>query len=262
MQTFIDIRGQGQPIIFIHGVLVDNRMWDYQIASISQRYKTIRYDLLGHGKTANPSGTRDLQDFVNQLNEVIKSSCKGVKPIVVGFSMGGLIAQSFSIQESPKIKGLVLMSTIYDRSKTEQDMVQRRLKNFKFNGMKKVIEEAKERWFSKSEQQKFSEDISKTFRLMESGSSSAKLKAYSVFASDNKDIVDQLSNIDCPCLIITGSKDVGSTPLMAAKMANEISGSECKILKDQRHMISITYKYGLNKMLESFFEKNSHKIQD
>jgi pimeloyl-ACP methyl ester carboxylesterase len=49
-----EIQGQGPPLILIHGGLLDGRMWDGQFDMFAGRYRVIRYDASGHGRSATP----------------------------------------------------------------------------------------------------------------------------------------------------------------------------------------------------------------
>ena len=54
------------PVVFIHGVGLDQRMWEPQIEAFKE-YSIITYDLLGHGKTILNKDDVTLDDFSNQL---------------------------------------------------------------------------------------------------------------------------------------------------------------------------------------------------
>ena len=50
------ISGAGRAIIFIHGVLVDHRMWQAQVDALSPHYRVCCIDMLGHGEAPDPPG--------------------------------------------------------------------------------------------------------------------------------------------------------------------------------------------------------------
>ncbi len=82
------------PIVFIHGVGLDHKMWRHQIESLKD-YSTITYDLLGHGKTPYNKEEVSLNDFSNQLVLLLKF-LKIDKINLIGFSLGSLIALDFA----------------------------------------------------------------------------------------------------------------------------------------------------------------------
>ena len=82
--TYID--NKTIPIVFIHGVGLDRKMWTPQINYFSN-YSTLTYDLLGHGKTPFEKEKIKIQDYVEQLQSLTEllnidkfGSLKGVFP--------------------------------------------------------------------------------------------------------------------------------------------------------------------------------------
>jgi pimeloyl-ACP methyl ester carboxylesterase len=52
---FYEVSGAGEPVVLIHAFSVDRRMWAPQIASLEKRFRVVRYDQRGHGKSDGPS---------------------------------------------------------------------------------------------------------------------------------------------------------------------------------------------------------------
>src|SRR5688500_12906627 len=48
-------RGRGPAVVLLHGGLVDSRLWDEQMKPLSKRFRVVRYDLRGYGRSAEPS---------------------------------------------------------------------------------------------------------------------------------------------------------------------------------------------------------------
>ena len=67
--SFID--NKTEPLVFVHGVGLDHKMWDSQVNSLNN-YSTITYDLLGHGKTPYNKEEITLNDFSDQLDYLLK----------------------------------------------------------------------------------------------------------------------------------------------------------------------------------------------
>ena len=102
---------------------------------------------LGHGRSAAAFANGVIADWVDQLNGVVRDLALE-KFALVGFSFGGLIAQSYAAQHSHMIDRLVLMSTVYDRNEAERASVWSRLDLARRYGPHAIISEALIRWFS------------------------------------------------------------------------------------------------------------------
>ena len=78
------------PIVFIHGVGLTKEIWGPQV-NFFKDYNTLTYDLLGHGNTPLKKSRVSLENFSDQLLNLINEL--GFSKIhLVGFSLGALIA--------------------------------------------------------------------------------------------------------------------------------------------------------------------------
>ena len=106
----IIVEGHGQPIIFIHGWAASQRFWKHQVDYFSQRYQVITYDLRGHGDSDKPKQGYYVEDHVFDLAQIIQG-LKLQVPILVGHSLGGLIALQFALDYPEGLKALVVVGT-------------------------------------------------------------------------------------------------------------------------------------------------------
>ena len=140
--TFINKKTS--PIVFIHGVGLDRKMWSPQI-SYFKNYSTLTYDLLGHGKSPFNKEKIKMDDYVDQLSSLI-SSLKIDKLHLVGFSIGSLIALNFAADFQNKINSLTLIATTYKRSEEQRQEVIDRVNLAKLN--EPISKLAMKRWFT------------------------------------------------------------------------------------------------------------------
>ena len=114
------VAGAGPPLVLIHGVGLDHTMWDPVVEILAQQHLVLRYDLLGHGSSDDPPGPRRLDDFVDQLLEVLDSYGIDTSD-VVGLSFGGLIALITAARHPNRVRRAVLVSTVFGRSESQLD---------------------------------------------------------------------------------------------------------------------------------------------
>ena len=247
--TPVWIAGEGPTLVLIHGVMMDHRMWQRQMDTLSSICRVCCFDMLGHGEAPDPPGERSLDDFVDQTREVITELSPHASCFLGGFSMGGLVAQAYGIRYSSSLQGLLLSNTVYHRSAVELNAVQSRLALLETHGIEKVIEAALMRWFSEEEHRTQAAAIEAIMGWMREGEIEPKRKAYRVFAGSDRQTLGQLGKITCPTLIMTGEKDTGSPPSMSRKMAELIPQAELHILTHQRHMMSILAAEHVNTLI-------------
>ncbi|WP_129730164.1 alpha/beta fold hydrolase [Ectobacillus funiculus] len=251
-------KGQGAPIIFIHGVGLDLNIWSNQVQALSSEYRVICYDMLGHGKSACPPGPYTLEQFVKQLDELF-SNLSLSQAHLVGFSMGGLVAQAYAIRYPEKVCSLTIMSSVAKRSEGQRQGVLARVKEVEKQGHKATITAAIQRWFNKPFMEKHPEVVAQIQQRLENNQPNAYLSAYRVFATADEELYEQLAQIQCPTLIVTGELDQGSTSEMAELMAKQIPHSEVVIFPGIKHMLPIEAAESLNQLLLSQLEKYNKK---
>jgi pimeloyl-ACP methyl ester carboxylesterase len=253
--TPIWITGEGPPLILVHGVLMDHRMWAGQVAMLSDNYRVICLDMLGHGDAPNPLGERTLADFTGQIEEVIAECCADTRPVLGGFSMGGLITQAFGAKRHSDLAGLIILNAVYDRTPNEAALVRDRSKMMVAEGVKATVDGARARWFREDEVATHGAMIEEICGWMEDGDFSAKCKAHWVFATSDDQVAGSLGNISCPTLIMTGDGDAGSTPQMSEAMAHAIPNSELHILDRQQHMMPVLDATRVTGLMRGFLDR-------
>ena len=235
--TPVWIEGSGPSVVLVHGVLMDHRMWAPQVSALTDRYRLVCFDMLGHGQAPDPDGLRDLDDFVDQTHEIINEFCAGERVVLGGFSMGGLVAQTYAAQHWPDLRGLMLLNTVFDRTEKEREAVLYRLQLMEDGGVESVIEPALQRWFTDTEKREQRAEVAEVIGWMRDGPFAPKIKAYRVFATSPSPSAQQLQAVQCPALVMTGDGDVGSPAHMSAKMAAQLPAAELHILTNQQHMM-------------------------
>src|SRR5262249_58039478 len=98
---------EGAPYItFVTGIANDLTMWDAQVETLGKEYRTLRYDLRGHGDSLATEGdysmellVRDLAGLLNELNIQ--------KTHLVGLGLGGAIVQAFAIEQPQRVNALL-----------------------------------------------------------------------------------------------------------------------------------------------------------
>jgi pimeloyl-ACP methyl ester carboxylesterase len=89
-RLYYELAGSGDPVVLIHGGWGDIRYWDEQFTVLARKYRVLRYDVRGYGKSSPPvegMAYSDQEDLANLLDHLrIRNEH------VVGFSMGSRIA--------------------------------------------------------------------------------------------------------------------------------------------------------------------------
>ena len=237
------------PLVFIHGVGLDHQMWNPQINNLNE-FSTITYDLLGHGKTPCKKEKLTLNDFSNQLVEILEH-LQINKINLIGFSLGSLIALDFTSNYEDKINKLILIGTTYKRSNQERSLVLDRYNQAKLN--KPISKQALKRWFSDDYLEKNPKIYELFINILNKQPEDHKnfLKAYDLFAN-HKDNVQAIQKNIVKTLVMTGSDDPGSTPTMSKQLVKDLVNSSYIEIKNGKHLCSIECADDVNINIRNF----------
>ncbi|MFC9926391.1 alpha/beta fold hydrolase [Streptomyces sp. NPDC127190] len=98
------------PLVLVHGWTADRHRWDHQMAHFSGSRRVIRLDLRGHGESTG-AGVRTIaelaQDVLALLDHLAVERC-----VLIGHSMGGMIAQTLALGHPARVERLVLVNSI------------------------------------------------------------------------------------------------------------------------------------------------------
>jgi len=245
------INNNTDPLVFIHGVGLDHKMWEPQVNFLNN-HSIITYDLLGHGRTPYNKKEVTLNDFSNQLVDLLKF-LKIDKINLVGFSLGSLIALNFASNFQDKLKTLILLGTTYGRNMEQRNLVIERFEQAKLN--KPISKQALKRWFTEEYLNAHPEVYDQFIKILtKDGEDHLNfLKAYKLFAYLQDDI-NMIKKIKTKTLVMTGSDDTGSTVEMSKSLSNDLINSSFTEIDNGKHLCSIEYADDVNINLKNFIK--------
>ena len=105
-----DRAGAGPAVLLIHGWLGNRSVWERQVAALRDRFTVVTIDLRGHGESSPPRSGYTIGGMAADLEQLVRAL--GVPRIaLVGWSMGGLIAQELARRLGDRCTALVLVCT-------------------------------------------------------------------------------------------------------------------------------------------------------
>ena len=220
------------PIIFIHGVGLNNKIWEPQIDSFEN--SVVTYDILGHGKTPLKLSKISFNDLSLQLLNLI-DELKIDKVHLIGFSIGSLIARNFAVNYNHRLQTLTLLCSIFKRNNEQQQIVKDRFELSKKS--RTLSKQALKRWFSDKYIKNNKYIYDHITSIINANNMENFLKIYELFVNHQDD--EKFENINTKTLIMTGEFDIGSTPKMSEDLSKCIKNSKVKIIKNGKHLCSI-----------------------
>ncbi|MFA5403710.1 MAG: alpha/beta fold hydrolase [Ignavibacteria bacterium] len=252
-KIYYEEKGEGVPLIMIHGGFINRKMWDDQFDYFSKDYRVIRYDVRNHGLTTSDLDVYTNYDDLNNIMEKLKID----KAVIMGLSMGGMITIDFAIAHPEKVIAIIPVSTgLSGFDKKDKDW-----QNFEKNvnrAFEKEDNELATEYMLRSwtdgpkrtpeQMDKILREKVKTMLLetFEKWDSRIRLQKLSPPA------VDRLSEIKVPVLTIYGDIDMQGIIDIADKIEKEIPLSKKYIIKNAAHMVNMEFPDEFNEIVSKF----------
>jgi len=107
-RLFYETAGQGECIVLLHDGILHHVIWDEQFPVLAKKYRVVRYDRRGFGKSFTPRAPFSHIDDLNQLFIQLKID----KAILFGMSAGGGLAIDYTLKYPDKVNALVLVGAV------------------------------------------------------------------------------------------------------------------------------------------------------
>ena len=103
ISTYYEVKGEGEALVFVHGLGSSSQDWFLQTDFFAEKFKTLSYDVRGHGQTKKAKGPYSVPLFAKDLAELLDKL--GIKKAhIIGLSMGGWIAFQFAVDYPERVK--------------------------------------------------------------------------------------------------------------------------------------------------------------
>jgi pimeloyl-ACP methyl ester carboxylesterase len=106
-RLYYEIMGDGEPLILVHAGIADGRMWEGQLGAFARRYRVIRYDMRGYGRSAMVEGPFSHREDLRALLDSLGIE----RAFLVGCSMGGGTIIDITLEHPGRARALVLVGS-------------------------------------------------------------------------------------------------------------------------------------------------------
>ena len=111
---FVNKKSTKTPIVFIHGFVLNWTCFEKEIAFFKKRgHPIVYFDLRGHGKSGRPRSAEaySFPTFVDDIKRVLQRFSLKKKVILVGYSLGGMIALHYAAQYPNRVSKLIIIDS-------------------------------------------------------------------------------------------------------------------------------------------------------
>lgn len=260
VDTYYERRGDGPTVVFVHAGILDHHMWEPQVDALAPEYETVVYDLRGHGRTGGSERERYSADLFAEdllaLLDALAVDC----PVVVGHSLGGLVAQTFAATHPERVRGLVLAGTFSPRILSRTEWFLRRVAlpgivlPVRLVGIERI--ERLNVWVAERVAPGSGGDYDRVAALRDRGPTMSTaefgkvMDAYGRFHESGVDLGD----VAAPTLVLYGERDLPFVVRQAAELSARIPDATVEVVPDAGHAANLDNPTGYTGALRRFLE--------
>ena len=242
---------QGPWLVMSHSLGCNIAMWEPQMSALAERYRILRYDTRGHGLSGATSGAYTLEQLADDAAGLMDHV--GVdRAVWVGFSMGGMIGQTFALKYPARTLGLVLADTTSEHHATPQSVWDERIRVALENGMAPLVQPAIGRWFTQAFREAHPAIVAPVADVIATTSVHGWVGCCAAIASVHT--TPRLHEIACPALVIVGEHDIGTPLASALTIQRELPDSVLAVISDAAHMTCIEQPAQFNRAVRQFLD--------
>lgn len=223
-------------------------MWEPQMASLTERYRVLRYDNRGHGQSGVPEGPYTLERIAEDARELIAELDLG--PVLwCGLSLGGMVGMWLAANAPHVLKRAVLANTSALLGPPE--LWDQRIALLESEGSEALAATVVQRWLTA----RYAADNPQTAQMLRAMIARTPPHGYAGAAAAvrDMDLRDSLSRIAVPVLVIAGTEDPATPPAMAEEIVGAVAGARCALL-EAAHLSNIERADEFNRLVRNFFD--------
>lgn len=244
--------GTGNPVVLVHGFGLDHRMWDDQVPALAERFRVIRYDMRGYGRSTLPTEAYAHADDLHELLGALIA-----RPAhVVGLSLGGRVAVQFALRHPAAVRSLTLIDSALDGHEWSDDWRQRWSETVAV-ARSGDVHKAKRLWFDHPLFAPAREHPAIAARL------AGMLADYTGWHWTNADpgllsrppALTRLAEIRAPSMVVVGERDLPDFHRIADALGAGIGDAVCVEVPRAGHMSTMEAPAFFNDLLVDFLAR-------
>ena len=237
-RLYYEVAGSGSPLVLIHGFTLDRRMWDDQFEHFADRYRVVRYDQRGFGRSDVPteapySNHGDLRRLLDHLGIDAAHVC--------GLSSGGGVAIDLALEHPGSVHSLVGISSALGGSDRGIGSMIDAVVAMNAAAGRGDIDEAKRIWLTSSLFAPARRDPAVAARLIEivGDWSGWHLTNQADHVDPEPAAAQRLDRLGIPMLLLTGELDNEAIQLVSRDIEQGAPNARVVVVPDVGHMVNM-----------------------
>jgi 3-oxoadipate enol-lactonase len=255
-----EIRGEGSPVVLLHGGFLDGRLWDHQVAALEHQHTVIRYDARGHGQSSTPTKPFAHHEDLRRLLAAL-----GIpRAALVGLSLGARTSVDFALAYPELVGKLVLVSPgISGMSATDPFILDQLDKLAKVSDLDAAIECVLRMWVDgplRSPEQ-VDPEVRRFSRQMMIDTGKRHGRAGHVLATELH-AIDRAGELVAPTLVLVGDQDSPDIHVVADLVHDKAVQADKKLIPGVGHNMNLERPDTFNQAVLDFLSPRARQQPD
>lgn len=239
--------GEGIPLVFVNALGTDLRIWDAVVPHLTDRYPVLRFDKRGHGLSDCPPAPYTIHDFSTDMLGLL-DQLEISQAIIVGISVGGMIALDFAASWPERVHSMVLCDTAPIIGTA--DLWNDRIDQLREHGMGSIAEAILARWFAPTFKEKSPAVYQGCYNML----TRMPVDGYTgtCEAIRDADLTEVTRTIAAHSLILCGTEDASTPPDLVRGLLELMPDAEFQEIPDAGHSTCIEQPDLVAEQIERF----------
>lgn len=251
-QLHYEVTGDGPTLVLAGSVGSSLDMWEPQLPRLADRFRVVRVDHRGHGRSPVPAGPYAIADLamdvlalLDRLGERTVSLC--------GLSLGGMVGMWLAAHVPERISALALLATsaYLGPARWEQ-----RIAAVETGGMASIVDPVMALWFTPEFRARHPDQVARFAATLAATPQEGYLGCCA--AIRDMDQRADVAKISAPTLVMVGADDAATSPEHARDIAERIAGARLEVVPGAAHLLNVERPDTVNQHLLDHFGGHAH----
>lgn len=243
---------EAPALVFANSLGTDVRVWDALLDHLPAGFRTIRYDLRGHGLSDAPEGEYRMADLVGDAAGLM-DRLDLRDAVFVGLSIGGVVAQGLAAARPDLVRALVLCNTAARIGTAES--WRERIEAVRSRGIAAIADALLERWFSPEFRAAQPDELVGWRHMLTRTPASGYMACCAALAG--ADLRASTASLTLPTLAVAGSVDGSTPPDLVRATAATIAGARFEVIDGVGHIPCVEAPERLARLIGGFLEEQA-----
>ncbi len=243
---------QHRRVALIHSLALDGEFWRPVADILSKQATVLTIDCRGHGASGKPPGPYSVEQFADDLADVL-DGIGWPSAVIAGASMGGCVAISFAAQYPSRATGLGLFDTTAWYGANAPKQWEERAQRGVADGMASLVEFQKTRWFGDAFRAQHPDVVERTVATFIKTDPKAYAETCRMMGAF--DLRGNLDALRMPTRVVVGEHDQATPIEMANTIRDGIPGSTLTVIPGGRHLTPLEYPQRVAEEIQMLLEK-------